>query len=57
VNIPNQDYFYELYQQITLKTIKQFDVVVGQEVQVKNAFYDTQQDVKTDLRKTHEAQW
>src|SRR6478736_59910 len=56
VNIPNQDYFYELYQQITLKTIKQFDVVVGQEVQVKNAFYDTQQDVKTDLRKTHEAQ-
>ncbi len=56
VNIPNQDYFYELYQQITLKTIKQFDVVVGQEVLVKNAFYDTQQDVKTDLRKTHESQ-
>jgi outer membrane protein OmpA-like peptidoglycan-associated protein len=56
VNIPNQDYFYELFQQITLKTIKQFDVVVGQEVSVKNAFYDTQQDVKTDLRKTHEAQ-
>jgi outer membrane protein OmpA-like peptidoglycan-associated protein len=45
-----------LYQQINLKTIKQFDVVVGQEVQVKNAFYDTNQDVKTDLRKTHEAQ-
>ncbi|MBS1680395.1 MAG: PD40 domain-containing protein [Bacteroidetes bacterium] len=56
VNIPNQDYFYELFQQITLKTIKQFDVVVGQEVSVKNAFYDTQQDVKADLRKTHEAQ-
>lgn len=56
VNIPNQDYFYELYQQITLKTIKQFDVVVGQEVLVKNAFYDTQQDVKSNLRETHEAQ-
>lgn len=56
INIPNQSYFYELYQQINLKTIKQFDVVVGQEVQVKNAFYDTNQDVKTDLRKTHEAQ-
>lgn len=56
VNIPNQTYFYELYQQIKLKTIKQFDVVVGQEVEVKNAFYDTDQDVKTDLRKTHEAQ-
>jgi outer membrane protein OmpA-like peptidoglycan-associated protein len=53
--VPNQDYFYELYQQISLKTIKQFDVVVGQEVQVKNAFYDANQDVKADLRKTHEA--
>lgn len=55
VNIPNQTYFYELYQQISLKTIKQFDVVVGQEVQVKNAFYDTDGDVKTDLRKSNEA--
>lgn len=56
INIPNQSYFYELYQQINLKTIKQFDVVVGQEVQVKNAFYDTNQGVKSDLRKTHEAE-
>jgi outer membrane protein OmpA-like peptidoglycan-associated protein len=55
INIPNQDYFYELYQLINLKTIKQFDVVVGQEVQIKNAFYDTDTDVKADLRKTHEA--
>lgn len=55
VNIPNQTYFHELYQQISLKTIKQFDVVVGQEVQVKNAFYDTDQDAKKDLRKEHEA--
>lgn len=55
INIPNQDYFYELYQMISLKTIKQFDVVVGQEVQIKNAFYDTDQDVKADLRKSHEA--
>ncbi|MBX2967029.1 MAG: PD40 domain-containing protein [Cyclobacteriaceae bacterium] len=55
VNVPNQDYFYELFQQINLKTIKQFDVVVGQEVEVKNAFYNTNQDSKADLRKTHEA--
>lgn len=55
VNIPNQTYFYELYQQVSLKTIKQFDVVVGQEVQVKNAFYDTDGDVKTDVRKSNEA--
>jgi outer membrane protein OmpA-like peptidoglycan-associated protein len=55
VNVPNQTYFYELFQQIKLKTIKQFDVVVGQEVQVKNAFYDTNQDQKIDIRKTHES--
>jgi outer membrane protein OmpA-like peptidoglycan-associated protein len=55
INIPNQNYFYELYQQIHLKTIKQFDVVVGQEVEVRNAFYDANQDVKADLRKIHEA--
>jgi outer membrane protein OmpA-like peptidoglycan-associated protein len=55
INIPNQSYFYELYQMINLRTIKQFDVVVGQEVEVKNAFYDTDQDVKADVRKTHDA--
>jgi outer membrane protein OmpA-like peptidoglycan-associated protein len=54
VNVPNQDYFYELYQQINLKAIRQFDVVVGQEVEVKNAFYNANQDVKADLRKSHE---
>ena len=41
INIPNQTYFYELYQQIHLLPIKQFDVVVGQEVEVMNMFYDT----------------
>lgn len=55
INVPNQNYFYELYQMISLRTIKQFDVVVGQEVLVKNAFYDTDGDVKADLRKIHEA--
>jgi len=55
VNIPNQTYFYELYQQVSLKSIKQFDVVVGQEVEVKNAFYDTDAEVKTELRKSNEA--
>ncbi len=54
VNVPNQDYFYELYQQINLKAIRQFDIVVGQEVEVKNAFYDANRDVKADLRKSHE---
>lgn len=55
VNIPNQDYFYELYQQIFLKAVKQFDVVVGQEVRVKNAFYDTGQPLHHDLKKIKES--
>lgn len=55
VSIPNQTYFYELYQMVNLKAIKQFGVVVGQEVEVKNAFYDTDEEMKSNLRKTHEA--
>jgi outer membrane protein OmpA-like peptidoglycan-associated protein len=55
VNVPNQTRFYELYQKISLSTIRQFDVVVGQEVRVKNAFYESDQEVKSELRKTHES--
>jgi outer membrane protein OmpA-like peptidoglycan-associated protein len=55
VNIPNQDYFYEIFQQIFLRPVKQFDVVVGQEVQVKNAFYDTGQPMHHDLKKIKES--
>ena len=55
INIPDQTYFYELYQMIYLKTIEHFDVKVGQEVVVKNAFYDTNQDAIADMRKAHEA--
>lgn len=56
INVPGQTYFYELYQEILLKTIKQFDVVVGQEVEVKNAFYDTHEEAVTDMRQSHEAE-
>lgn len=55
INIPNQTYFYELYQKIHLKPIKQFDVIVGQEVTVKNAFYDQKKDRVTEVRKANEA--
>lgn len=40
INIPDQTYFHELYQQIHLKPVKQFDVVVGQQVSVQNVFKD-----------------
>ena len=55
VNIPNQTYFYELYQEIHLKPIKQFDVIVGQEVIVKNAFYDVHGKSETTVRQANEA--
>jgi outer membrane protein OmpA-like peptidoglycan-associated protein len=55
VNIPNQNYFHELYQQIFLRPIKQFDVVVGQHVKVQNAFYDTGQPLHHDLKKIKES--
>jgi outer membrane protein OmpA-like peptidoglycan-associated protein len=55
IDIPNQDYFYELFQQVYLRPVKQFDVVVGQEVQVNNAFYDTQQPLHHDLKKVKES--
>lgn len=55
INIPGQTYFYELYQEILLKTIRQFGEIVGQEVEIKNAFYDTHEAAVTDFRKTHEA--
>ncbi len=54
INLPNQQYFYELYQEIILKPIKQFDVTVGQEVTVKNAFYDTKNDEKSSARIANE---
>lgn len=55
INIPNQTYYYELYQEIALKPIKHFDVVVGQEVSVKNVFFDTGKDVVMSVRKANEA--
>lgn len=55
IDVPNQTEFYELYQKIYLKTIKHFDVVVGQEVQVKNAFYYTQDESRASIRREHEA--
>ncbi len=55
IDVPNQTEFYELYQKIYLKTIRHFDVIVGQEVEVKNAFYNTHEDKVKDLRQEHEA--
>lgn len=55
IDVPNQTEFHELYQKINLKTIKHFDVVVGQEVEIKNAFYKTREENVQDVRKEYEA--
>lgn len=40
--VPNQTYFYELFQEIYLKQIKvtENDSVIGQEIKITNTFYD-----------------
>ncbi|MGB3618433.1 MAG: OmpA family protein, partial [Catalinimonas sp.] len=40
IKVPRQEYFYELYQEILLMPIMQFDALVGQAVSVRNAFED-----------------
>jgi len=40
IDVPKQSYFYELFQEIRLKAISTLGVVVGEEVEVKNSFYD-----------------
>ena len=55
INVPGQTYFYELFQQISLEPIRQFDVTVGQRVEVRNAFYDTHEEAINDQKKAHEA--
>ncbi|MGQ9847449.1 MAG: OmpA family protein, partial [Bacteroidales bacterium] len=48
IYIPNQTYFYELYQEIFLKQIKinKNDSAIGQEIRISNTFYDI---YKTDI--------
>ncbi|MDJ1506601.1 OmpA family protein [Xanthocytophaga agilis] len=40
IHVPNQDYFYELYQEIVLLPVMKDGKVVGQGIAVKNAFED-----------------
>lgn len=48
IYIPNQTYFYELYQEIFLKQVKinKNDTAIGQEIRISNTFYDL---YKTDI--------
>jgi outer membrane protein OmpA-like peptidoglycan-associated protein len=44
IYVPNQNYFYELYQEILLNPVTKDGKVVGQEISVKNAFYDVEKE-------------
>ncbi|MCG8474113.1 MAG: OmpA family protein [Cytophagales bacterium] len=56
INVPHQTYFFQLYQRIHLNPIFQFDTQVGQEVSVRNKFYDSHEEyVKTNMMKAYEA--
>lgn len=44
INVPNQTYFYELYQEILLNPVTKDGKIVGQEISVKNVFTDIEKD-------------
>jgi len=50
VFVPNQTYFYELFQEIILKQIKiiENDSIIGQEIKVTNTFYDIYKTQKSN---------
>lgn len=45
--IPNQTYFYELYQTMYLKSIAPLGSAIGQGVSIENSFYDVRDSIKT----------
>lgn len=47
--IPNQTYFYELYQTMYLKSIAPFDKPIGQGVSIENSFYNLRDSVKDNV--------
>jgi outer membrane protein OmpA-like peptidoglycan-associated protein len=48
INIPNQTYFYEMYQEIILQKKIVNNQEVGQEISVTNAFFDVRKEVSDD---------
>lgn len=54
IKIPNQTYFYELYQEIILSPIKldKNGKIIGQEISIKNKFYDINSKLQIDTSRT-----
>lgn len=48
IHIPYQNYFYELYQEITLQPITLNNKEIGEEVMVNNVFYDIYKTAEAD---------
>lgn len=54
--IPNQTYFYELYQTMYLKSIAPLGSTIGQGVSIENSFYDMRDSLKrTKENKDHDS--
>jgi len=49
VNIPEQDYIYNMSQEIGLTHLRQNDSIVGQKIVFRNAFYDIETAVRADV--------
>ncbi|MFH1319288.1 MAG: DUF2914 domain-containing protein [Bacteroidota bacterium] len=48
IYIPDQDRFYELFQEIQLSPVQKADSVVGQKIVMRNAFFDIDQALEAD---------
>ncbi len=57
VYIPEQKYFYELYQEITLENIEINSKKIGENVKVRNSFYDISSLALTDSAYLDLVQW
>ncbi len=57
IHIPDQTYFYELFQEIHLKPVSTLDtVVIGEEITVRNTFYDVYKTLTVDTSHTTAAE-
>lgn len=49
IYVPKQSYFYELFQEVQLRPIKVLDKKLGEEIIVKNTFYDVKREYADSL--------
>ena len=54
IYIPNQTYFYELFQEIKLRPVTTMGSIIGEEISINNTFYDIYSTSLSDSMLTHQ---